>query len=142
MGQKTTNRILTVLSLIILGLTAISIPAFAHHGTGISYDLTKLVTVKGVITDFSFLNPHSQLYWDAKDEKGNIVHWSAEMNSPGNMERAGYSRKKMLGLMKPGAEVTVSGFQSRAGTPVVVFSKAVFANGEEFQSVGGPGKIE
>jgi hypothetical protein len=123
-------------------LLMISAPAFAHHGTGISYDLTKLVTVKGVITDFTFLNPHSQLYWDAKDEKGNIVHWSAEMNSPGNMERAGWNRRKVLDLFKPGAEITVSGFQSRAGTPVVVFSKAVLGDGREFKSVGGPGKIE
>ena len=118
------------------------VPMFAHHGTGISYDLTKSVTVKGTIVNFAFHNPHSQLYWDAKDENGNIVHWSAEMNSPGNLERAGYSRIKMLGMMKPGAEVTVSGFQSRAGTPVVVFSKAVFADGSEFKSAGGPGKID
>ena len=101
------------------------VPMFAHHGTGISYDLTKSVTVKGTIVNFAFHNPHSQLYWDAKDENGNIVHWSAEMNAPGNLERAGYTRKQLFDLLKPGTEVTVTGFQSRSGAPVVVFSKAV-----------------
>ncbi len=118
-----------------------SIPVFAHHGTGISYDLTKLVTVKGVITNFEFHNPHSQLYWDAKDEQGNTVHWSAEMNAPGNLERAGYTRRQLFELLKPGLEVTVTGFQSRSGAPVVVFSKAVTATGE-LKSINGPGKID
>ena len=118
-----------------------SVPMFAHHGTGISYDLTKSVTVKGTIVNFAFHNPHSQLYWDAKDENGNIVHWSAEMNAPGNLERAGYTRKQLFDLLKPGTEVTVTGFQSRSGAPVVVFSKAVTPNGE-LKSAGGPGKID
>ena len=126
---------------IAVGLFMVSVPVFAHHGTGISYDLTKMVTVKGTITNFAFHNPHSQLYWDAKDENGNIVHWSAEMNAPGNLERAGFTRKQLFELLKPGTEVTVSGFQSRSGAPVVVFSKAVTPNGE-MKSAGGPGKID
>ena len=126
---------------IISAVLLASFPLFAHHGTGISYDLTKSVTVKGTIVNFAFHNPHSQLYWDAKDENGNIVHWSAEMNAPGNLERAGYTRKQLFELLKPGTEVTVSGFQSRSGAPVVVFSKAVTPTGE-LKSAGGPGKID
>src|SRR6266478_5581711 len=123
------------------GILLVSGPVFAHHGTGISYDLTKLVTVKGTITNFAFHNPHSQLYWDTKDENGNIVHWSAEMNAPGVLARVGYSRKQLFELLKPGTEVTVSGFQSRSGAPVVVFSKAVTPTGE-LKSANGPGKID
>jgi hypothetical protein len=138
------NRKITLAAIaagIMAGVLFISGPVFAHHGTGISYDLTKMVTVKGTITNFAFHNPHSQLYWDAKDENGNIVHWSAEMNAPGNLERAGYTRKELFELLKPGTEVTVSGFQSRSGAPVVVFSKAVTPTGE-LKSAGGPGKID
>ena len=126
---------------IFAGILIVAGPAFAHHGTGISYDLTKLVTVKGTITNFAFHNPHSQLYWDTKEENGNIVHWSAEMNAPGVLERAGYTRKQLFELLKPGTEVTVSGFQSRSGAPVVVFSKAVTPTGE-LKSANGPGKID
>ena len=139
--MKSKIMLAAITAAIMAGVLIASSPVFAHHGTGISYDLTKMVTVKGTITNFAFHNPHSQLYWDAKDENGNIVHWSAEMNAPGNLERAGYSRKQLFDLLKPGTEVTVSGFQSRSGAPVVVFSKAVTPNGE-LKSAGGPGKID
>jgi hypothetical protein len=134
-------RLAAIAAGIMAGVLIVSGPVFAHHGTGISYDLTKMVSVKGTITNFAFHNPHSQLYWDATDENGNIVHWSAEMNAPGNLERAGYTRRQLFELLKPGTEVTVSGFQSRSGAPVVVFSKAVTPNGE-LKSAGGPGKID
>ena len=139
--MKNKNMLAALAAGIMSAVLLASFPLFAHHGTGISYDLTKSVTVKGTIVNFAFHNPHSQLYWDAKDENGNIVHWSAEMNAPGNLERAGYTRKQLFDLLKPGTEVTVTGFQSRSGAPVVVFSKAVTQNGE-LKSAGGPGKID
>ena len=129
-------------AIVVIGLLMVSVPASGHHGTGISYDLTKLVTSKGVIVSFSFRNPHAQLYWDVKDEKGEIVHWSAEMNAPSNLERAGWTRSAIVEALKPGLEVTVTGFPSRSGAPVLVFAKAVMSNGGEVKSVGGPGKIE
>ena len=91
---------------------------------------------------FALSNPHSQLYFDVTDDKGNVEHWSAEMNAPTNLERAGFSRKQMLSLFSPGSELTVYGFRSKSGAPVVVFSKAVLADGREFKSQGGPGNIE
>ena len=125
-----------------VGVLALSVAASAHHGTGASYDLSKLVTVKGVITKFAWSNPHSQLYFDVTDDKGTVEHWSAEMNAPGNMERAGYTRRGMLDLFKIGSNVTVSGFRSKAGTPVMVFSKAVMEDGREFKTQNGPGAID
>ena len=86
-----------------VGVLVMSMAALAHHGTGASYDLTKLVTVKGVITKFAWSNPHSQLYFDVTDDKGSVEHWSAELNAPGNLERAGYTRRGMLDLFKIGS---------------------------------------
>jgi hypothetical protein len=133
---------LLFLFMLIAVLIVASMPVSAHHGTGISYDLTKLVSAKGVIVRYAWSNPHSQLYFDVKDDKGNIEHWSAEMNAPTNLQRAGYTRAQMLDLFKPGTEVTVYGFRSKAGAPVVVFSRAVLGDGREFKSQGGPGQID
>ena len=133
---------LMMVALAVTGLVVFLIPAIAHHGTGISYDLSKAVAVKGVVVRYAWSNPHSQLYFDVTDDKGNVEHWSAEMNAPTNLERAGFTRKYMFDLFQPGAEVTVSGFRSKSGAPVVVFSKAVLADGREFKSQGGPGNIE
>ena len=127
---------------VMVGLLIAATAAIAHHGTAVSYDLSKLVTAKGVVVKYAWANPHSQLYFDVTDDKGNVEHWSAEMNAPGNLERAGWTRRAMLDFFKPGAEVTVSGFRSKSGTPVVVFSKAVLADGREFKSQGGPGQID
>src|SRR5438309_5865620 len=43
---------------------------FAHHGTFVSYDSDHPVTMKAVVTEFRYTNPHIQLYFDVKDEKG------------------------------------------------------------------------
>ena len=131
-----------IISLVTACLLMVSTPAIAHHGTAISYDLSKLVSVKGVVVKFAWSNPHSQLYFDVTDAKGDIEHWSAEMNAPTNLERAGFTRKQMFSFFSPGSEVTVYGFRSKSGAPVVVFSKALLADGHEFKSQGGPGNIE
>ena len=102
---------------------------FAHHGTGISYDMKKTVTVKGVITKFAFQNPHSQLYFDVKDDQGNSQHWAAEMRAPGNLEANGYTRKGLMEKLAPGANVAVTGNPSKAGSPVMVFVKATLDDG-------------
>ena len=89
----------------------------------------KVVVVKGVIVRFAMANPHSQLYFDVKDDQGNIAHWSAEMRNPRNLEAQGHTRKELLAKLASGVEVTVTGNPSKAGTPVLVLGKAVTADG-------------
>jgi hypothetical protein len=55
----------------------------AHHGTSASYAMTKQVTLTGTVMEFVWSNPHCQLFFDVKDEEGNVVHWAAENSSPG-----------------------------------------------------------
>jgi len=105
------------------------VPLFAHHGTGTSYDMHKVVVLKGVVSRFAMSNPHSQLYFDVTDDKGNVEHWSAEMRNPRNLESEGHSRKELETKFAPGAQITVTGNPSKAGTPVLVFGKAVTADG-------------
>jgi len=102
---------------------------FAHHGTGTSYDLHKVVVLKGTITKFNLMNPHSQLYFDVTDEKGQISHWSAEMRNPRNLEDQGHTRKELTGHLAPGVGVEITGNPSKAGTPVLVLGKALTADG-------------
>ena len=106
-----------------------SAAVFAHHGTGISYDLHKTVVVKGVIVRFAYANPHSQLYFDVTDDQGKVVHWSAEMRNPLVLETFGHSKRELTEKLAPGTELTVTGSPSKAGTPVLVFGKAVVADG-------------
>jgi Family of unknown function (DUF6152) len=102
---------------------------FAHHGTGASYDMHKVVVLKGVITQFNFSNPHSQLYFDVTDDSGTVTHWSAEMRNPRNLEAQGHTRKELAEKLAPGVKVEVTGNPSKAGSPVLVLGKALTADG-------------
>lgn len=114
---------------ILFGSLLASISLFAHHGTGVSYDMNKVVVLKGVVKEFVFQNPHSQLYFDVTDAKGNVARWAAEMRNPHVFEAEGFSKRFLLGKFAPGAAITVTGNPSKAGSPVLVFGKAVTADG-------------
>jgi hypothetical protein len=100
--------------------------AFAHHG-GAAYDMSKMTTVKGVVTDFQFINPHSQIFFDAKNDKGEVEKWIAEGNSGTALSRYGW-RKDSL---KPGDQITAIGNRSKNVSTTMHLRKLVLANGEE-----------
>ena len=59
--------------LVVAGLVFLASPLFAHHGTGISYDLTKApITAKAIVTEYKWANPHIQIFVDVKDDKGKV----------------------------------------------------------------------
>ena len=87
-----------------------------HHGTAVSYDHSKQVTIAGTVTEFWWRNPHSALFIDITDEKGERVNWSVEMNSPGVLQRGGWNRRTFVA----GDAVSIVVHPSRAGTPVGV----------------------
>lgn len=107
-----------------LCLLATGRPIFAHHGTGLYYGKDP-VTLKGTITEFQFANPHVQIYFDVKDDKGALVHWACETLSPGKLARNGWNR----GILKPGDMITITLYPSRSGAPVGNLVKLVLGNG-------------
>jgi hypothetical protein len=120
-----------VLFAIIVGLLVVSSPTFAHHGTA-NYDMTKVVTLKGTVTDFQFINPHTLILFDVKNEKGIVEHWQAEATSPNHLVRAGWTKN----IVKSGDEITISGFRAKNGSTVMRFQKMVLANGQEITEGG------
>ena len=85
---------------LIMGVAAVLIasgPTFAHHGTA-AYDTKNIVTVKGTMTDFRFINPHVQLFFDVKNDKGETEKWQAELTAPNKLTRAGWDKH----TLKPG----------------------------------------
>ena len=114
-----------------LALLAMPLPALAHHGTG-TYDSTKSVTLSGIVTEFAFKNPHAALYFDVKDAGGKVVSWAIEMNSPGVLARAGWTRR----TFKAGDQITITVRPAKAGTPVGLINRAqpVLVNGKQVLS--------
>ena len=120
-----------------VALFVICAPMFAHHGTGVSYDNSKAYTVKATVTEFRYANPHPQLFFDVKDDKGNVVHWSGEIApNPAQLVQVGWGRKRSEAALAPGTEVTLSIAPSFAGTPVGLVNKITNAAGENILGMG------
>ena len=112
--------------------------AFAHHGTNISYDRSKAWTAKAVVTEFKYVNPHAQLYFDVTDDKGAVVHWSAELlPNPAQLIRNGWTRKRSIAALAPGTRIVVTVAPSRAGGVNGLLLKVTNDKGEELLN-GGP----
>ena len=109
--------------LAIIGLVAVSVPAFAHHGNA-SYD-GKALTIKGTVTAWLWTNPHTFLKVDVKDDKGNVVHWICENNAPSTLVNFGFNAK----TFKPGDVVTVVMGATSKNLPVGRINKVILADG-------------
>jgi hypothetical protein len=128
-------------TLLAAGLIAAASPAFAHHGTGVSYDASRPVTLKGVVTEFHYANPHPQLFFDVTDEKGTVVHWGGEFYpNPAQLIQDGWGKKRSEAALPVGMHIIVTVAPSRAGEPVGAILKLTNDQNEVLLGVsGGPG---
>jgi Family of unknown function (DUF6152) len=110
-------------------LILLSDPVIAHHSTA-EYDMTALTPIKGTVTKFEWSNPHAYIYIQAKDEKGMVVEWTAEMASLGMLSRVNWKRD----TIKPGDEITIYGNRAKDGRTVMRLDKVAFANGQELSA--------
>ena len=114
-----------------LGFTALLLllvtakPLFAHHGNA-AFDESRKVTVKATVTEWFWANPHCFLKFDAKDDKGNVVHWVAETSNPPDMINRGWSKLSF----KPGDQVTVTVEPVKNGNPIGRVLQVVLPNGQ------------
>ena len=116
--------------LIVAAAAAVSIPLAAHHGTSNYAMVAQGVPLAGVVTEFVWANPHVYVLFDVKDEKGTVVHWAGEMNSPGVLKAAGWTKN----TLKTGDEVKLTVRPNKAGTPVGLVSRAnMLVNGKPLQ---------
>jgi Family of unknown function (DUF6152) len=107
-------------------------PVFAHHGA-VGYDYTvPRKTLKGAVEQFTWQNPHTLLLLDVKDEKGNVVAWTMELNNPGNLVELGWNHNSL----KPGDQVTVT-FNPAKSKPNGICVDVLFADGRKLHSSQG-----
>lgn len=123
--MKSTRAALLALLTMFLAIAILSAPVFAHHGTA-AFDTSKSVKVKGTVTDFQFVNPHVQVYFECKNEKGETEKWQGELTAPNKLIRAGWSKN----TLKPGDTVTVSGYVAVSGAHTIWIRELIGPTGE------------
>jgi len=111
--------------LTLAGLLMVSYPTFAHHGFA-RYDTAKLVTVKGTVTDFQFINPHCQIYFEVKDDKGEVEKWEGELTAPSKLSRAGWTKH----TLNPGDQITVGGYPGKNDPHTLWIQKLIGPDGQ------------
>jgi hypothetical protein len=86
--------------------------ALAHHSFA-QFDSSRQILVEGQVTNWSYASPHSWLYIDAPNEKGEIQKWSFEGAAPIHATRQGVTGN----TYKKGEKVRVIMSPLRDGRP-------------------------
>ena len=121
---------LGILCAVLVGIVILhAVPMFAHHGSA-GEDTSKIVTVKGTVTDFQYINPHVQIYVEAKDGQGNVQTWDGEASNALVLHRAGWNSK----IIKPGDQITLNGYQSKNKATSLRLTNVVLADGKQLEA--------
>ncbi len=120
-------KLLSVVA-VIAAVLVLSGPMFAHHGTA-AYDTKNPLTVKATVTEFRFINPHCQVYFDVKNDKGEVEHWQGELTAPNKLARAGWTKHSL----NPGDQITVTGPVGKYGGHSIWIQKLIGPDGQPLQ---------
>ena len=96
----------------IAGILISGLPLSAHHAFAAEFDLNKPVKLRGIVAKMDFVNPHSWLYVDVKNQDGTTTQWMVEGGSPNALVRHGFTKNSL----PKGTEVIFEGFQAKDGS--------------------------
>jgi hypothetical protein len=119
------------IAVFVTALFALCLPVSAHHGVA-AYDASRPVTVKGIVTDFRFINPHAVIYVNSQDPRGQTKTWEIELNGANMLTRSGWAPS----TIKVGDEITLVGFRSKKRSGSLRPSKIVASDGTELLHAG------
>jgi len=86
-------------------------PVAAHHSFAAEFDAAQPVTLRGTITKMEWINPHSWLHIDVKNDDGTTTPWMIEGATPNTLLRRGFTRD----AVKAGTEITIVGYRAKNG---------------------------
>jgi hypothetical protein len=128
------NRLRRLLVVAAIGVTA-TVTLLAHHSVPGQFDLSKPLTLKGVISKVDWINPHIYIHLDVKEPNGTTNTWALATLPTAMMRRAGLTRETLQG--KPGEEVTINAVPARDGSKHLAWiNKITYADGHSFSPTG------
>lgn len=110
-----------------------STPLLAHHAFAADFSVDQPVSIKGTVTRFQLVNPHSWLYLDVKNQDGTVSTWGFEFGAPFSLNEQGVTKA----TFPIGTEITISGYRSKSGKNFGYAVSGVLADGRTFRNAGG-----
>jgi len=98
--------------------------AFAHHGRA-SYT-TDIISLEATVTEFRFVNPHVQIYFDISNQDGEIEHWQGELTAPNKLARGGWTKN----TLQPGDQIRITGRAGRNEGHSVAINEIIMPDGQ------------
>ena len=102
-------RIVAVAMILAAGVAASSLRA--HHSFAAEFDANQPVTLKGTVTRMDWVNPHTWIHLDVKNDDGSVTKWMIEGGTPNTLLRRGLTRNSL----PQGTEIVVDGYRARSG---------------------------
>ncbi len=99
--------------------------AQAHHSFAI-YDIDNSIEVRGIVSGFSYTNPHIVLTLDVLNAEGKTESWRIESMNTHRWERAGHPRD----ITQVGETVSIRGWPARNGEEEMLLSAIITERGE------------
>ena len=110
----------------------IATPCNAHHFVGANFDQDTVISIDGVITEFKFVNPHTQIRVEVTAEDGASELWLVELNAKNQLIRSGHWTEDQF---VPGQVVTMYGWKGYRERTIFL-RRAVMADGTEIVPPG------
>jgi len=119
-----------LLSFLVTTASLLCMPRVAsgHHGWA-AFDSKLSTTFKATVTDFRFVNPHSVVEFDAKDDQGKVQKWQGELTSATRLASKGWTATSL----EPGDELTITGYRAQSGVRTIRIMKILSSNGTELK---------
>jgi len=115
---------------LVLTLLSSAMPLSAHHQWPVSR--TRLVTVKGTVTEFVWANPHPMITVEVQANGGQKEKWLIGGPALNRMEANGWGKA----TIKYGDVITGTGYQFADGQKIVRLERVVLADGKEIRVYG------
>jgi hypothetical protein len=87
------------------------LPVSAHHSHS-NYAVSEFTQLEGTVKAVHWLNPHSWIYLEVKDDKGQMAQWALEAANPAAILANGVTREHV----KPGDIIKVRCHRIRDGS--------------------------
>src|SRR5260370_31725626 len=92
-----------------------AVPVLAQHSVTAEFDSSKAFTVKATITKIEWVNPHTYIYAEEKDENGVVTPYSFEGGPPGALRRSGILKT----MFNVGGVVTIKAYIAKDGSTIL-----------------------